>query len=306
MGSFQVLGLSVHGYGILIALGIALGALLGHAREARLGLPRDTALDLTLLGVPCAIVGARLYYVLFSWKSYAAQPVRALFIWEGGLAIYGGILGALLGGLVYARRRKLSFLKLADLAAPGFAAGQAVGRWGNYLNQEAYGGVVRHAWQRVFPIGVRIAADGQWHYATFFYESAWCAAIAALLLFGERRRWFKGSGETFAAYAFLYALERSLVEGLRTDSLYLGPLRVSQLLSLAALTAIAALALVKGGRKRLRAAGFAACLILSPLALAGRLTLALIPATLALACEIAATAGEERQGEYISSDARER
>ena len=297
MGSFQVLGLSVHGYGILIALGIALGALLGRAREARLGLPRDTALDLTLLGVPCAVLGARLYYVLFSWRSYAAQPVRALFVWEGGMAIYGGILGALAGGLVYARRKRLPFLKLADLAAPGFAAGQAVGRWGNFLNQEAYGGVVRQAWQRAFPIGVHIAADGQWHYATFFYESAWCVAVCALLLFGERRRWFRRDGETFAAYVFLYALERSLVEGLRTDSLYLGPLRVSQLLSLAALIACAALALTKCGQRRLRAAALIACLILAPLALAGRLTLALPFAAAALGFELAATAREAGKGE---------
>ena len=110
--TFRVFNLTVHWYGVLIALGIALGALAGHLREKRLGLPKDVALDLVLLGVPCAIVGARLYFVIFSWKNYAADPLRALYVWEGGLAIYGGILGALLGGLVYAKRRKLSFLKL--------------------------------------------------------------------------------------------------------------------------------------------------------------------------------------------------
>ena len=289
---FRVFGLNVRWYGVLIALGIGLGTLLGRAREKRLGLPADVSVDLVLLGVPCAIVGARLYFVLFSWQSYAAEPLRALFVWEGGLAIYGGILGALAGGLVYARRRALPFLRLADLAAPCFALGQAVGRWGNFINQEAYGAAVRCDWQRAFPIGVYIAADGRWHYATFFYESAWCLAIVLLLLLGERKRLFRRSGATFAAYAFLYALERALVEGLRADSLYLGPLRVSQLLSLAVLIACAALGLVLGRRKRLRLAGLLCCLAMAPPALAGRLALALIPAAAALAFEIAATAGE--------------
>ena len=109
---------------------------------------REAAKKAFLLGVPCAVVGARLYYVLFSWDHYAAEPVRALYVWEGGLAIYGGILGGLLAGLLYARRRRLPFLRLADLAAPCFALGQAVGRWGNFVNQEAYGAVVARSWQQ--------------------------------------------------------------------------------------------------------------------------------------------------------------
>lgn len=290
----RVMGLSIHWYGVIIAGGIALAVLLGCLRERRLGLPKDTSVDLALLGVPCAIVGARVYYVLFAWNRYATRPLHALFIWEGGLAIYGGILGGLLGGYLYARHRKLPFLRLADLAAPCFALGQAVGRWGNFVNQEAYGDVVAHAWQRAFPIGVHIAADGRWHYATFFYESAWCLCIVALLLVGEGGKLFRRDGDGFIAYAFLYALERALVEGLRADSLYLGPLRVSQLLSLAVLAACALLMLRRGGRKRLRQGCLAACLLLAPLALAGRLTLALVPAAAALACAVAATVLESR------------
>ena len=181
-----VAGIEIHWYGLIIAVGMALAVALACAREKRLGLPKDTALDLALAGIPGAIVCARLYYVLFSWQAYAAAPIRALYIWEGGLAIYGGIIGGVLVGFIYARRKKLPFLKLADLAAPSIALGQAVGRWGNFVNQEAFGDVAARQWQRVFPISVLIEADGQWHYATFFYESAWCLLIVLALLWAEK------------------------------------------------------------------------------------------------------------------------
>ena len=235
---FEVFGLSIRWYGLLIAVGMALGILLGSLREKRYGLPKDTAVDLALCGVPAAILGARLYYVLFSWRDYAADPISALYVWQGGLAIYGGIIGGLLAGFIYARVKKLSFFTLADLAAPGFAMGQAVGRWGNFFNQEAYGRIVAAEWMRRFPLAVFIQADGQWHYATFFYESLWCLMIVAVILFLEHKGVFRRPGDTFLTYLLLYSVERALVEGLRTDSLYLGPVRVSQALSVvAALTA---------------------------------------------------------------------
>lgn len=231
---FTLFGLSVRWYGLLIALGIALGVGLAMRREKRFGLPKDTVLDLALCGVPSAIVGARLYYVIFSWEAYADHPLSALYVWEGGLAIYGGILGGLLAGLIYARVKGLRFLTLADLVAPSFALGQAVGRWGNFFNQEAYGRAVSAEWMRRFPIAVFIRADGLWHYATFFYESAWCLLIVIFLLCADKRGLFKRPGDTFFTYVLLYALERALVEGLRTDSLYWGPVRVSQALSVCA------------------------------------------------------------------------
>ena len=135
-------------------------------------LPRDTTLDLALVVIPAGILGARIYYVLFSWPEYAANPIRALFIWEGGMAVYGSIIGGVLAGFLFARHRKLPFLRLADLVAPSLALGQAVGRWGNFVNQEAFGAAATQPWQQRFPISVFIQADGQWHYATFFYESA--------------------------------------------------------------------------------------------------------------------------------------
>ena len=275
-------GVSVHWYGVIIAFGMALAVLLAMRREQGLGLPRETALDLALAGIPAAIVCARLYYVIFSWRAYADRPIRALFIWEGGMAIYGGIIGGVLAGYIYARRKKLPFLKLADLAAPSIALGQAIGRWGNFVNQEAYGAVAAHEWQRRFPISVFIRADGQWHYATFFYESVWCFLIVAALLTGEKKKLFRRDGQLFLCYVFLYALERSLVEGLRADSLYLGPLRVSQLLSLAALLACALILLLRSEKKAWPTATLACCAALAALLLSGHGLPALIPACGAL------------------------
>ena len=263
---------------------MALAVVLASLREKRLGIPKETGIDLALVGIPTAIVCARLYYVLFSWQAYAADPVRALYIWEGGMAIYGGIIGGVLAGWLYGRKKKLPFLRLADLAAPSIALGQGIGRWGNFVNQEAYGAAVAHAWQQRFPIGVFIQADGMWHYATFFYESAWCLLIVALLLIAERKRQMNREGDIFLAYVFLYALERALVEGLRTDSLYLGPLRVSQLLSLAALI-VCAIILLKRTKKAASSAALACAVVMAPLCLTGRMALALIPAAGALVCE---------------------
>ena len=237
---FTLFGLSIRWYGLMIALGIGLGVLLAMKREARFHLPKDTVLDLALCGVPSAIVGARLYYVIFSWSAYRDDPISALYIWEGGLAIYGGILGGLLAGLIYARLKGLNFLTLADLVAPSFALGQAIGRWGNFFNQEAYGRAVSAGWMRRFPIAVFIQSDGLWHYATFFYESAWCLLIVIFLLAADRKGLFRRPGDTFFTYVLLYAIERALVEGLRTDSLYWGPVRVSQALSVCAAVACGA------------------------------------------------------------------
>ncbi len=267
--SVILFGLTFHWYGVIIALGMALAVALACVREKRLGLPKDTALDLALIGIPAAIVCARLYYVLFSWREYAAAPVRALYIWEGGMAIYGGVIGGVLAGWLYARRKGLPFLRLADLAAPSIALGQAIGRWGNFVNQEAYGAVATQPWQQRFPISVFIRADGQWHFATFFYESAWCFVIVAALLIAERRRRFRHEGDIFRSYVFLYALERALVEGLRADSLYLGPFRVSQLLSLAALLTCAVIALVNAQKKAGPAVTLALCAAMAALLLAG-------------------------------------
>ena len=232
--TLTIFGFSIHWYGVLIALGVLGAVLLAWRREERLGLKKETTLDLALICVPVGILCARLYYVLFSWDYYAAHPAKILDLRGGGLAIYGGVIGGVLAGWIYSRVKKVSFGTLADLVAPGLAFGQAVGRWGNFLNQEAYGAAVTNAKMQFFPLSIYIEGSG-WHWATFFYESLWCALICIFLLIAERRGFFRRKGDTFLWYLFLYALERCLVEGLRTDSLYIGPLRVSQLLSLTVL-----------------------------------------------------------------------
>ena len=232
--TLTIFGFTIHWYGVLIALGVLGAVLLAWRREARLGLKKETTLDLALICVPAGILCARLYYVLFSWNYYAAHPAEILDLRGGGLAIYGGVIGGVLAGWLYSRVKKIPFGTLADLVAPGLAFGQAVGRWGNFLNQEAYGAAVTNAKMQFFPLSVYIEGSG-WHYATFFYESAWCALICTFLLIAEKRGFFRKKGDTFLWYLFLYALERCLVEGLRTDSLYIGPLRVSQALSLTVL-----------------------------------------------------------------------
>ena len=235
--AIELFGLSIHWYGVLIAAGIALAVWLAMRREKRYGLPEDTALDIALWCVPAAIVGARAYYVAFEWDQFASGPLWHVFnLREGGLAVYGGVIAGVLAGWIFARVKKLPFWKMADLAAPCIALGQAIGRWGNFLNQEVHGAPVENAALKFFPMAVRI--DGAWYYATFFYESVWCALIVILLLAGERRNFFRRDSDVFSAYVFLYALERSVVEGMRTDSLYFGPLRVSQALSVLALLGV--------------------------------------------------------------------
>jgi phosphatidylglycerol---prolipoprotein diacylglyceryl transferase len=215
-------------YGLLIACAIAAGVFLCAREERRLGLPRDTALDLVLYIVPPAILGARLYYAAFRMDLFYADPVRILYVWEGGLAIYGGVIGGAVGALVFSRRRKLKYALLADMVAPALILGQAIGRWGNYFNGEAFGfSVSNHAWQ-FFPASV--LTDGGWHLATFFYESVW--DLAGFFILHLSRKKTRRSGDLFIGYLLWYGAGRMVIEGLRTDSLMLAGLRVSQIISI--------------------------------------------------------------------------
>ena len=237
--SFSVGGFSIAYYGVLIALGITLGVILASRREKRLSLPKDSALDVALISVPAAIVCARLYYVAFQWEMFRGDILSIINLRTGGLAIYGGLIGAVAAGFAYCRIKKVSFAKMADLAAPSIALGQAIGRWGNFFNQEAYGVEITSPALQFFPVGVYIDARQAWHCATFFYESVWCLAIVIFLLAAEKKSFFRKNGDMLLWYMLLYGLERALVEGLRTDSLYLGPLRVSQALSIVLIFAAA-------------------------------------------------------------------
>ena len=220
-------------YSALIVLGICLAIWLSTMEEKRLGLPRDTVLDLALWLVPLGIIGARAYYVLFSWDQFRDDPLSVLYIWHGGLAIYGGLIGGMAALLLFARRRKLKALTLLDMVVPGVALAQAIGRWGNFFNMEAYGGVVEQTALQWFPYAVLIPESGElvWHQATFFYESAWDFLVFLCLWLGRKKR---STGDNFLLYLLLYGVGRALIEGLRTDSLMSlsGQLRISQVLSI--------------------------------------------------------------------------
>ncbi|MBR2572036.1 MAG: prolipoprotein diacylglyceryl transferase [Clostridia bacterium] len=223
-------------YGILIAAGMLCAYLTARAREKRCGFEEDLSAVCLLAGVPAGIVCARLYYVAFSFDAYRGDPLSILDLRSGGLAIYGGVLGGLAALWVLSRVKKLPFLRLCDLWAPGVALAQAIWHWGNFANGEAYGVRVADESLCFFPLSVWIESDSSWHLATFFYESVWCLGICVFLLLLERRG-RRRDGDLFLGYAALYALERLFVEGLRTDSLMWGPVRVSQALSAAVLAA---------------------------------------------------------------------
>ena len=175
--AFTVFGHDIYWYGILISLSVVLAVVMVYREAKRKGLDADCMLDYALLTVPTAIVVARLYYVIFEWDQYAANPIHALFIWEGGIAIYGSILGGIVATLIFSKWKKISFWTLADLVAPGLVLGQAIGRWGNFFNQEAFGELVTNPDLQFFPYAVYIERLGEWHMATFFYESVACFLI---------------------------------------------------------------------------------------------------------------------------------
>ncbi len=236
-------------YSVLIVTGIALAVWLASREEQRLGLPKDTMVDLALTAVPLGMVGARLYYVLMSWELFADDPIRILYIWEGGIAIYGAVLGGLLGVLWYARKKKLRCAMLTDIIVPGLLLAQAIGRWGNYFNMEAYGVQITDPKLQFFPAAVLIpSAEGYtWYAATFFYESVW-----NLLGFGalwKLRGKAKETGDMTLWYMLIYGAGRFVIEQLRMDSLYLGPLRVSQYVSLLICAIAAAVIVIRLCRK---------------------------------------------------------
>lgn len=231
---FQIGGITVRWYGVCIAMGVLLAALILSKREERYALSKDASIDMLLWLLPAGVIGARIYYVAFEWKSFADDPLSALYLWQGGLAIYGGIIAGALTLHLFCRKRRYAYSRMLDFAAPAIAIGQCCGRWGNFFNQEAYGIAVTDPALQFFPAAVWIEANQAWHAATFFYESTWCLALCIALLILERAWKDRRNGDIFTLYALGYGLERTVVEGLRTDSLYFGRFRVSQVLSVAA------------------------------------------------------------------------
>jgi prolipoprotein diacylglyceryl transferase len=228
--AFSIFGQPIYWYGILISAGVLIGIFLAMHHAKIFGMDQDSIVDMALLAIPMAIIGARLYYVIFEWDQYKGHPLDIFNIRKGGLAIYGGVLGGVLGGYLFSRWKKIDFWNLTDICAPSIILGQAIGRWGNYINQEAYGVVVNNPQWQWFPVAVFIQADQQWHMATFFYESFWNLIVFFILMGYRRHR--KRTGEVFLLYLILYSLGRIFIEGLRTDSLYLDNVRISQLLGI--------------------------------------------------------------------------
>jgi prolipoprotein diacylglyceryl transferase len=221
--AFEIFGLEVRWYGILIAMGMFIGSFIVLKTAKKKGYKEDDIIDLILVALPSGIVGARIYYVIFSWDYYAGDFMKMINLRGGGLAIHGGVIGGLIGGYIFCKRRQLNFLELADFVAPALVLAQSIGRWGNYANGEAHGGVTDLPWA--------ILVDGKYVHPTFLYESIWNFLIFAFLMtIGNRLK--KKHGDVFLMYMGLYSIGRFFIEGLRTDSLMLGPLRIAQVLSL--------------------------------------------------------------------------
>jgi phosphatidylglycerol:prolipoprotein diacylglycerol transferase len=220
--------ISVHWYGIILGLAALAGLMLVIQEGKRFGLIPDFFMDLVLFGVPSAIIMARLYYVAFKWEDYRGNWLDIFKIWNGGIAIYGALIGAFVCGIIYCRYKGYSFWRIADICAPGLIIGQMIGRWGNFVNQEAYGGPTTEG----FLSGTlhipgwivnQMNVDGIFHHPTFLYESLWNLA-GLILLFILRRQSFVRAGEVLLSYFIWYSIGRFFIEGLRTDSLaFQGP-----------------------------------------------------------------------------------
>ena len=226
---FPLFGFEIRFYGIVIALGLLLAVMYGLKRSKKFGLVEDDILDGVLGIVPFAILCARLYYCIFSWDTYKDNPIKILYIWEGGLAIYGGVIGAAIGVVVFAllKRKKVRLTAVLDLVAICFLIGQSIGRWGNFFNREAFGAET----DSFLRMGLfnSVTQSYEYYHPTFFYESVWNLAGFIILHFLSKYRRY--DGQIALGYVFWYGLGRTFIEGLRTDSLMFGSFRVSQLLA---------------------------------------------------------------------------
>ena len=224
---FSLFGLDIRFYGIIIAVGLLLAVIYGLKRSKQFGLKEDDILDGVLGIVPFAIICARAYYCAFSWDEFAANPISVLYIWQGGIAIYGGVIGAVIGVMVLCAIKKIRLGAVLDLVALGFLIGQCIGRWGNFFNREAFGAET----ETFLRMGLYdyVAERYTYFHPTFLYESLWNLAGFILLHFLSKKR--KYDGQIALGYAAWYGLGRTFIEGLRMDSLYWGPFRVSQLLA---------------------------------------------------------------------------
>lgn len=227
---FGIEGFNIAWYGVIIGVGMILATAFAAWRAKKAGYQSDLIIDFVLFAIPISIVCARLYYVIFEWEMYSQDLMKIFAIREGGLAIYGGVLGGIMTTIVFCKVNKFPLLKMFDFAVPSLLLGQIIGRWGNFVNQEAFGNLITDSKLQFFPYGVYIERLGEWHQATFFYESALNLILFILMLIVMRK--VQKDGWMLAMYFIGYGCIRCFVEGMRADSLYLIPgIRVSQLLS---------------------------------------------------------------------------
>lgn len=238
--SFHIGPMEIHWYGLLIAVGLLLAVVYACRRCKTFGLRDSDLIDGVLCIVPFAVICARAYYCIFQWQAYVDDPISVLYIWQGGLAIYGGVIGAAIGIVVYARikKDKVKLTAVLDITALGFLIGQSIGRWGNFINREAFGAETT-SFLRMGLLN-KLTGEVKYYHPTFLYESLWNACGFVLLHFLSKKR--KYDGQIALGYVAWYGLGRAMIEGLRTDSLYWGPIRVSQLL--AAVSCVAAVAVL--------------------------------------------------------------
>lgn len=215
--------ITVTWYGIILGLAALVGLLLAIREGKRFAISPEFFMDLLLIGVPAAVIGARIYYVAFEWDNYKHSFYEMIAIWHGGIAIHGALIGAVIAAIIYTRVKKVNFWRIADIAAPSLIAGQMIGRWGNFVNQEAHGGPVDPEFLRDtlhLPSWIvnHMEIDGLFFHPTFLYESIWNLGVLLVLLVLRRRPWLR-SGELFMSYFALYSIGRFFIEGVRTDSL---------------------------------------------------------------------------------------
>ena len=219
--AFSIFGFDVRWYGVLIGLGFVLAIIISCKRAPSFGIKEEHVLDFAIFLIPFSIIGARLYYVIFSWDYYAGDIRKILDIRSGGLAIHGGLIVGIIVAFLVCRHHGIKLRDMADLVFPQVAMAQAIGRWGNYFNSEAHGGPTDLPWG--------IMVDGVKVHPTFLYESIWCIFIFFFLLRLSKKRRF--GGQIALLYGMLYSFERFFVEALRTDSLMIGPFKQAQVLS---------------------------------------------------------------------------
>ncbi|HBI04650.1 MAG TPA: prolipoprotein diacylglyceryl transferase [Paenibacillaceae bacterium] len=236
--------IEIHWYGVIIGTAALIGLILALKEAEKQGFNKELILDLIMYAIPAALIGARAYYVIFRWNEYySIYPGEIIAIWHGGLAIHGGLIGAFIAGIIFARVKKVSFWRIGDLLAPSIILGQAIGRWGNFMNQEAHGGPVSRTFlenlhlpnfiiEQMY-IKNPLTGEYQYYHPTFLYESLWnMLGFITLLIF--RRKLPVKRGDIFLTYLVWYSVGRFFVEGLRTDSLMLfgGLMRAAQVVSL--------------------------------------------------------------------------